>query len=83
MRLSTRGRYATRASLYLAMNYGKGPVSLKTISKDQDISVKYLENIMRLLSARGIVVSSKGKGGGFVLAKKPSEINLVDIVKTT
>ncbi len=83
MRLSTRGRYATRASLYLAMHAGEGPISLKVISEDQEISVKYLENIMRMLSAKGFVVSSQGKGGGFTLAKKPSDIRLIDIVRTT
>ena len=80
MRISTRGRYATRALLHLASKYGKGPVSLKVISIDQEISVKYLENIMRLLVNVGLVRSTKGKNGGFVLAKSPEDINLSEIV---
>lgn len=80
MRISTRGRYATRALLHLASKYGKGPVSLKVISIDQEISVKYLENIMRLLVATGLVRSTKGKNGGFVLAKAPEEVTLSEIV---
>ncbi|MEI7542745.1 MAG: Rrf2 family transcriptional regulator [bacterium] len=80
MRISTRGRYATRALLHLATKYGKSPVSLKIISIDQEISVKYLENIMRLLVKVGLVKSTKGKNGGFVLAKAPEDINLSEIV---
>lgn len=80
MRISTRGRYATRALLHLASKHGKGPVSLKVISIEQEISVKYLENIMRLLIKSGLVRSTKGKKGGFILAKEPEDINLSEIV---
>ena len=80
MRISTRGRYACRALTHLASKHGKGPVSLKVISLDQDISVKYLENIMRLLVSAGLVKSTKGKNGGFILAKEPEDINLSEIV---
>lgn len=80
MKVSTRGRYATCALICLAEEYGKGPVSLKTISQEQAISMKYLENIMRLFINSGMVMSVKGKMGGFLLAKKPEEISMGDVV---
>jgi Rrf2 family protein len=82
MKISTRGRYAIRALLCLAMQYGKGPISLKKISITQKISVKYLENIMRLFINAGIVASSKGKSGGFILSKDPKKIKMGDVVQT-
>jgi Rrf2 family protein len=83
MKVSTRGRYAFTAMIALAINYGNGPLTLGTIAKDQDISVKYLENIMRMFSAGGLVVSSKGNKGGFILSKDPSKIAMSDILKVT
>jgi Rrf2 family cysteine metabolism transcriptional repressor len=80
MKVSTRGRYATCALITLAEQYGKGPVSLKRISQEQVISMKYLENIMRLFISAGIVNSVKGKAGGFMLAKEPKEIKMGDVV---
>ena len=80
MKVSTRGRYATCALICLAEEYGKGPVSLKRISQDQLISMKYLENIMRLFINAGIVMSVKGKSGGFILAKDPKDIKMGDVV---
>ncbi len=82
MKISTRGRYAIRALLCLATQYGKGPVSLKRISITQKISVKYLENIMRLFINSGFVQSTKGKSGGFVLAMDPKKIKMGDVIQT-
>jgi|ERR1035437_3553930 Rrf2 family protein len=82
MKVSTRGRYALRAMMYLAANNDrKDMVILKEISDDQDISIKYLESIMRMLVSYGLVSSYKGKGGGMALAKKPSEILFSDILE--
>lgn len=82
MKVSTRGRYALRAMMYLAANMDKkGLVVLKEISDDQDISIKYLESIMRMLVSYGLVTSHKGKNGGLALAKKPSEILFSDILE--
>jgi len=82
MKVSTRGRYALRAMMYLAANNDrKDMVILKEISEDQDISIKYLESIMRMLVSYGLVSSYKGKGGGMALAKKPSEILFSDILE--
>jgi Rrf2 family transcriptional regulator, cysteine metabolism repressor len=81
MKVSTRGRYATCALITLAEEYGKGPISLKRISEEQVISMKYLENIMRLFINAGIVMSVKGKAGGFILAKEPKAIKMGDVVQ--
>ncbi len=76
MKLSTKTRYGIRAAIELAENYGQGPVQLKMISKDQDISIKYLEQIISLLKSSGIVNSSRGAKGGYSLAKPPNTIKL-------
>ena len=67
MKLSTRTRYGIRAVLELAENYGKGPIQLKVIARDQGISVKYLEQLMATLKSSGIVSSVRGSKGGYVL----------------
>jgi Rrf2 family protein len=81
MKFSTRGRYAIRAATYLAERYGQGPISLKQISENQRISLKYLENIMRLLTGADIIYSTKGNKGGFSLAMDPKNITVFDILK--
>lgn len=78
MKLSTRTRYGIRAILELAENYGKGPLQLKKIAKDQGISIKYLEQLMAILKSAGIVNSNRGSKGGYFLAKPPKEIKLSD-----
>lgn len=83
MRVSTRGRYALAASIYLAARYGNEAIPLSEISQSRDISVKYLETIMRTLAIKGIVSGSKGKGGGFILNREPSQITVYDILKVT
>jgi len=81
MKLSTRGRYGTRAMLDLAMHDGANSVLLKDIAKRQAISQRYLENIMRLLVSSGLAASVQGRNGGFSLAKKPSDIKLSQIIQ--
>jgi Rrf2 family protein len=81
MKISTRGRYASRAMLDLALNYGKGSVSLKNISRRQEISERYLEHIMIVLLSAGLVQSTRGSRGGFSLAKLPKEIRLSQIIQ--
>ena len=80
MKLSTKGRYGTRLMLDLATYYGKGPVALKDIAKRQEISEKYLWQLISPLKIAGLVNSTRGPSGGYTLAKKPSEITLNDIV---
>jgi Rrf2 family protein len=81
MKISTKGRYGTRAMLYLALNYKKGMVMLKNISLNEGISIRYLENIMRNLVVSGLVISAKGKNGGFALARNPGNIKLKEILE--
>jgi len=81
MRLSTKGRYGTRAMLDLAIYFGKEPVSLKDIAKRQEISERYLENIMVKLVSGGLARSVRGQKGGFTLAKSPDEIRLSEVVQ--
>ena len=83
MKLSTKGRYGARAMLELALHYGEGPLSVKEIAELQDISERYLENLMISLHSRGLVTSVRGKGGGFSLARAPGKIRLLEIIHAT
>jgi len=76
MKLSTRTRYGIRAVLDLAENYGHGPMQLKVIAKRQEISAKYLEQLMTMLRSAGIVNSVRGSKGGYVLTRPPNDIKL-------
>jgi len=80
MRLSTKGRYATRLMLELAINYGNGNMLLKDIAKKQGISEGYLEHLIPPLKSAGLVHASRGSRGGYILAKSPAEITVKDIV---
>ena len=81
MRLSTKGRYATRAMLDLAIHSGEGPVLIRDISKRQTISRQYLEQLFIPLRAAGLVRATRGARGGFTLAKLPSQIKLSEIIQ--
>jgi len=78
MKLSTRTRYGMRAILELAENHGKGALRLKTIARHQELSVKYLEQLMAILKSAGIVRSVRGPKGGYALAKSPGQIRVSD-----
>lgn len=80
MKLSTRTRYGMRAILDLAMSGKKGPLQLKIIAQRQGISVKYLEQLMVVLKAAGFVRSVRGSKGGYMLAKAPDQIELIDVL---
>lgn len=79
MKLSTRTRYGIRAVIELAATDSRKPVQLKVIAKRQDISVKYLEQLMNALRSGGIVRSIRGARGGYILAKPPNQIKLGDV----
>jgi len=79
MRLSTRTRYGIRAMLELAENVGRGPLQLRIIARRQDISVKYLDQLMTILKSAGFVRSIRGSKGGYVLARVPEQIKLNDV----
>lgn len=79
MKLSTRTRYGMRAIIELAESNRKGPLQLKIIAQHQDISAKYLEQLMVVLKSAGFVRSIRGSRGGYVLAKAPNQIKLSDV----
>lgn len=81
MKLSTKGRYAIRAMLDLALQYGNGPTLIKDISKRQGISNLYLEQLLTQLKAGGLVRSIRGPSGGFLLTKSPSDTTLIEILQ--
>ena len=79
MKLSTRTRYGIRAILELAEYYGKGPLQIRAIANSQEISAKYLEQLMALLKSAGFVRSIRGSKGGYILANAPNQIKLSDV----
>ena len=81
MKLSTRTRYAVRAIIELAQNDSHKPLQLKIIAQRQNISVKYLEQLMAVLRSAGFVRSIRGSKGGYVLAKPPNEIKLNEVMQ--
>lgn len=82
MKLSTRSRYGLRAALELAMEYGQGPVQIKTMAEREGISNKYLEQLIAILKSSGLIRSIRGPKGGYVLSKPPEEIMLSQIFTT-
>ena len=80
MKLSTRSRYGTRMLLDMAQHYNQGPVQLGDIAKRQNISVKYLEQIIITLKKAHYVESVRGPKGGHLLAKPPEQITVAEIV---
>jgi len=81
MKISTKIRYGTRAMLELASHYGEGPIELKEIARRENISLKYLEQVIVPLRTAGLVKSVRGSKGGYLLAKPPSEVCLKDLVE--
>ena len=81
MKLSTKGRYGTRALLDLALHRGEGPVLLKDIAQRQEISPWYLEHLIAPLIAGGIIRSARGIGGGVSLARPPEQVRLSEVVQ--
>lgn len=81
MMISTKGRYALRVMIELALKPEKECVSLKAISEKQGISVKYLEAIVATLSKARLVESFRGKSGGYKLSKKAEEYTVGEILR--
>jgi Rrf2 family transcriptional regulator, cysteine metabolism repressor len=81
MKLSTKGKYGVRAVYEIARHYGKGPISIKEITERQGISFSYLEQILHKLGKAGLIESVRGPAGGYMLARKPSELTIGDIVR--
>lgn len=82
MKISTRGRYALRMMLDIAVNAGEGSLSLKSIAQRQEISVKYLEQIVTPLVRSGYVRASRGAQGGYQLCRNPEEYTVGMILRT-
>lgn len=80
MRLTTKGRYAVTAMIDLAMNQAVGPVSLKSISDNQGISLSYLEQLFAKMKRQELVVGARGPGGGYMLARDINSISIADII---
>ena len=81
VKISTKGRYALRLMLDLACHGGEGPVSLRDVSRRQEVSDKYLEQIVTPLSRAGLVRSVRGAGGGYLLTRRPEEYTVGDILR--
>lgn len=83
MKVSTKGRYALRLMLDLAVNNTGEPISLKDIARRQGISDKYLEQIISVLNKAKYVKSIRGAQGGYILTKKPEEYTIGMILRLT
>ena len=80
MKLSTRSRYGTRLLLDMAQHYNQGPIQLGDIARRQEISVKYLEQIIIPLKRAHFIETVRGPKGGHILARPPEEITVAEIV---
>lgn len=83
MLVSTKGRYALRVMIDLAEHQADGFVPLKIIAERQEISEKYLENIIKLLVKAKLLTGVRGKGGGYKLAKAPEQYTVGSILRVT
>jgi len=81
MKLSLRGEYALRAMVVLGLNYEQPVVRIQTISDEQNIPKRFLEQILNDLKSAGIVQSKRGVAGGYRLARQPEEITLASVVR--
>lgn len=79
--LSKKTKYGIKALTYLAKQHDKSPVQIATISKSENISLKFLESILLTLRKTGFLGSKKGKGGGYYLLKHPSEIQMTAVMR--
>ena len=80
MKISTKGRYALRLLLDIAQNQQDGFVSLKEIAERQEVSKKYLEQIIPLLSRAELLQTSRGYQGGYRLCRAPEEYTVYEIL---
>ena len=83
MLVSTKGRYALRVMVDLAEHQAQGRIPLKEIADRQDISEKYLENILSILVRNGVLSGVRGKGGGYCLTKSPDQFTVGQILRLT
>jgi Rrf2 family protein len=81
MKLSTKGEYASRAMLELALHYDEDALHIRDISAAQDIPERFLEQILLQLKRAGYLRSRKGPRGGYFLAKSPSRISVAEVIR--
>lgn len=81
MKISTKGRYGLTLMIELARNYGSGPISLKSIAEQKDLSNHYLEQLATPLRNAGLIRSVRGPYGGYTLAKEPKDITTGDVIR--
>lgn len=81
MKLSVRGEYALRALLVLGLNYDQSVVRIQTISEQQKIPKRFLEQILNDLKTAGVVESRRGVAGGYRLARRPQDISLAVVIR--
>jgi len=81
MKLSLRGEYALRALLVLGLNYGEAVTRIGTISQQQNVPKRFLEQILNDLKSAGLVQSRRGISGGYRLARPPEQITLASVVR--
>ena len=83
MMVSAKGRYALCVLIDLAQHAGEGCVSLSDVSRRQGVSLKYLESIAALLHKAGLLISRRGKNGGYALARPAEEITVSEVLQLT
>ena len=81
MKITYKGDYALKTILDLALHYGEGPVSINELARHADIPIKFLEQILLDLKRGGFVESRRGKVGGYLLARAPSEVKLGEVIR--
>jgi len=81
MRITYKGDYALKTVLDLALHYGEGVITIHDLAKDTDAPIKFLEQVLLDLKRGGFVESRRGKVGGYLLAKTPSQIKLGEVIK--
>jgi Rrf2 family cysteine metabolism transcriptional repressor len=81
MKISTKGRYGLTIVVELGRKYGEGPIPLRKIAEEQELSEAYLEQLIPPLRNSGIVKSVRGAYGGYMLAKLPTEITAGDVIR--
>ncbi len=79
--ISTKGRYALRLMIDIALYEANGYVSLKDSSSREDLSIKYLEQVASLLTKSNLIISYRGNNGGYRLSRKPSEYKIGEILR--
>ena len=81
LKISTKGRYGLRLMVRLAENFGNGPMLLSDLSKQEDLSLKYAEHLVRLLKPTKLLKSYRGANGGYELALSPEKVSVRPIVE--